>query len=325
MGEVAARKTARQGEARTAPDVPAAIAATTATAGRTVMFSGLTVAVALAGLVVFPDPFLRSMGLAGTAVVLVDLLAALTLLPALLALVGRRISAAKTRTGGGVFARVARGVQHRPLATLVVTAAGMVVLAAPVFGLRISEGDARMLPPGSETRQMWDGLATHFPDRTGLDDIQVVADTTADNPALRLLRDQVAALPGVTGVEVEPAGPALTVLHATPSAPPEDPAGRDTIAAIRGLQTPFQVEVTGDAARLSDYRAMLAERLPWAGAVVILGTLLLLFAFTGSVLLPVKAILTNLLSIGAALGVVVWVSSPTACNAPAASSPPRRW
>jgi RND superfamily putative drug exporter len=294
-------------ERQTAPDVPSAIAATTATAGRTVIFSGLTVAVALAGLVVFPDPFLRSMGLASAAVVLVDMAAALTLLPALLGLLGRRISPAKPRTDGGVFARVARGVQRRPLLTLVATAGVMLILASPVLGLRISEGDERMLPTSTETRQMLDGLTTHFPDLAGPGDILVLADASADDPALGRLQKEVSALPGVTDVEVEEAGPALTVLRATPSAPPEDTASRDTVTAIRGLQMPFDVEVTGDAARLVDFRAMLAERLPWAVALVTLGTMLLLFAFTGSVLLPIKAVLTNLLSIGAALGVVVWV------------------
>jgi RND superfamily putative drug exporter len=294
-------------ERRTAPDVAAAVAATAATAGRTVMFSGLTVAVALAGLVVFPDTFLRSMGLAGAAVVLVDMLAALTLLPALLALLGRWIRPAKPRTGGGVFAAVARTVQRRPVLTLVVTAGAMLLLAAPVLGLRISDGDARMLPTSTETRQMWDQLTTHFPDQAGPGDIDVVADTNTGDPALRQLRDEIAALPGVTRVEAESAGPALTVLSAKPNAAPQDAASRDTIAAIRAMPTPFHIQVTGDAARLVDYRAMLTERLPWAIGLVTVGTMLLLFAFTGSVLLPIKAVATNLLSIGAALGVVVWV------------------
>jgi RND superfamily putative drug exporter len=294
-------------ERRTAADVPAAIAATAATAGRTVTFSGLTVAVALAGLVVFPDTFLRSMGLAGAAVVLVDMMAALTLLPALLALLGRWIAPAKPRTRGGVFAAVARAVQRRPVVTLVVTAGAMLLLAAPVLGLRISEGDPRMLPTATATRQMWDRLTTHFPDQAGPADIQVVADTTTGDPALRQLQDKIAALPGVTGVDVESAGPALTVLNAKVSAAPQDAAARDTVTAIRALQTPFHIEVTGDAARLVDYRAMLAERLPWAIVLLTAGTMLLLFAFTGSVLLPVKAVATNLLSIGAALGIVVWV------------------
>jgi RND superfamily putative drug exporter len=294
-------------ERRIAPDVPAAIAATAATAGRTVMFSGLTVTVALAGLVVFPDTFLRSMGLAGAAVVLVDMIAALTLLPALLALLGRRISPAKPRARCGVFAAVARAVQRRPVVTLVVTTGAMLLLAAPVLRLRISDGDARMLPASTQTRQMWDQLTTHFPGQAGPGDIRVVADTSTGDRALRQLQDRVAALPGVTGVKVESAGPALTVLNVKPTAPPQDAAARETVAAIRAVRTPFHVEVTGDAARLVDYRTMLVERVPWAVALVTVGTMLLLFAFTGSILLPVKAMATNLLSIGAALGIVVWV------------------
>jgi RND superfamily putative drug exporter len=297
-------------ERRTTPDVRTAVARTTATAGRTVMFSGLTVAVALAGLTVFPDPFLRSMGLAGAAVVLVDMAAALTLLPALLGRFGHRISPAKpSRAGGGRFAQVARAVQRRPMLTLVVTVGVMLTLAAPVLGLRISQGDPRMLPASTSSRQMWDALGTHFPDRAQwASDIQVIADAPAGDPGLTRLRQAVAAVPGIRGVTVEPVGSGLTVLHATPpSGTGEDATARDAVTRIRQLPAPFPVEVTGDTAEMVDYRAMLTSRLPWAVAVVVLGTLLLLFAFTGSVLLPVKAMLTNLLSIGAALGIVVWV------------------
>ncbi|GAA2113822.1 MMPL family transporter [Actinomadura alba] len=295
-------------ERATAPDVSAAVARTAATAGRTVMFSGLTVAVALAGLTVFPDPFLRSMGLAGSAVVLVDMVAALTLLPALLTEFGHRISPAKRRAGGGMFARVAHIVQRRPVVTLVVTAGAMVALAAPVLGLHISEGDPRMLPGSTSTRQMWDELTVHFPDQARWSgDIQVLADTAANDPELGRLREAIAAVPGVTEVKVEEFGPELTALHATPRGAADGAEARAAVTAIRDLPAPFGVEVTGDSAQLVDYRAMLAERLPLAVALVVFGTLILLFAFTGSVLLPIKAILTNLLSIGAALGVVVWV------------------
>ena len=289
-------------------DIPGAIARTAATAGRTVLFSGLTVAVALAGLVVFPDPFLRSMGLAGAAVVAVDMLAALTLLPALLALLGRRIRPARSGTGGAWFARLARRVQRRPVLTLVVTAGTMLVLAAPVLDLHLSQGDPRMLPASTQTRQMWDGLTTHFPAQAQASgEIAVLAGAPAGDPGIARLRDQVAAVPGITGVTVEPAGSGLTALYAVPDRSPDDPVAQDAVAAIRALPAPFEVAVTGDTAELVDYRAMLADRLPWAVGLVALGTLLLLFAFTGSLVLPVKAVLTSLLSIGAALGVVVWV------------------
>ncbi|MFF5262834.1 MMPL family transporter [Actinomadura viridis] len=296
-------------ERRRTPDVQLAVARTTATAGRTVMFSGLTVAVALAGLVVFPDPFLRSIGLSGAAVVVVDMAVALTLLPALLGRFGHRVPPARERTGGGgAFARVARSVQRRPVLTLAVAALAMVTLALPVLGMRISQGDPRMLPSSTSTRQMWDQVRAHFPEQARwAGDIQVVADAPAGHPGIARLQRTLTAQPGVTDVRSQRIGPGTTVLLATPRGPAEGAGARDAVAAIRDARAPFRVQVTGDTARLIDYRAMLTGRLPWAAAVVALGTLLLLFSFTGSVLLPVKAVLTNLLSIGAALGVVVWV------------------
>jgi putative drug exporter of the RND superfamily len=289
-----------------ARDVADAIERTVRSAGRTVMFSGLIVAASLGGLLVFPDPFLRSMGFAGAAVILVDMLAALTLLPALLALLGRRIKPARPAPrGGGVFARIARAVQRRPGLTLVVTAAGLAVLAIPALDLTLSPGDPRLLPTSSQTRQLYEAQAVHFPEENDPDPIAVLADTR-DGAAVAQLRDRIAAVPGVTGVEVESAG-TFTVLRAATSDQPSTAAASRTVQAIRDLPAPYGVAVTGDTAELVDYRAMLRQRLPWAAAVVVLAALALLFAFTGSVVLPIKAVLTNLLSIGAALGVVVWV------------------
>ncbi|BCB87526.1 MMPL family transporter [Phytohabitans suffuscus] len=290
------------------PDVRAAATRTAASAGRTVLFAGLTVALALAGLVVFSDPFLRSMGLAGMAVVLVDMLAALTLLPALLVLLGRRIKPAKAqRTDGGFFARVARGVQRRPLATMLVTAAALVFVALPALNLRLGLGDPRMLPTDSGTRQLYDALAVHFPDGNAPDPIEAVAAAPSTDPGVAALRDRIAGVDGIARVEAVPAGADITVLNAYPVDITASDRTKDAVTAIRDLPAPFEVLVAGNAAHLVDYEAMLVERAPWAIGVVVLGTLLLLFAFTGSLLLPIKAVLTNALSIGAALGVVVWV------------------
>ncbi|MFG2000272.1 MMPL family transporter [Spirillospora sp. NPDC048911] len=294
-------------ERRTAPDVAAAVARTTATAGRTIVFSGLTVMVAFAALLVFPDPFLRSMGMAGGAVVLADMAAALTLLPALLARFGHRISPAKERQGRGVFARIAHGVQRRPVLTMVATLGVMATLAGPVLGMHISQGDPRMLPESTSTRQLWDKLAVHYPERAQwAGRIQVLADAPAGNPDLARMRRAIEAMPGAADVDEVKLNATQTVLLATPQGPGEKPA-EDAVKAIRDLPVPFKVEVTGDSARMVDYRAMLAGRIPWAAALMVLGTLVLLFAFTGSIVLPVKAVLTNVLSIGAALGIVVWV------------------
>jgi RND superfamily putative drug exporter len=284
-----------------------AVARTGVTAGHTVVYSGLTVAAVLAGLLVFPDPFLRSMGLAGVAVVAVVVAAAVTLLPALLALAGHRISPATVRPGQtGGFARIARAVQRRPLITALAAAAVMLVLAVPVGQLRLGQVDARLLPESTQTRQLYDAIATHYPELNRPAPVVVVAAVPADDPGLATLRERVGALALVSAVETVPAGP-VTVLRVYLDQPAHTAAAQDAVAAIRAIPAPFEIAVTGDAAMLGDYRAMLGDRLPYAVLVIALGTLLLLFWFTGSVLLPVKAVLTNLLSIGAALGAVVWV------------------
>jgi RND superfamily putative drug exporter len=247
------------------------------------------------------------MGLAGMAVVLVDMLAALTLLPALLVLLGHRIRPAKPRTGGGLLARVARGVQRRPVATMLVTGAALLFVALPALGLRLGLGEPRMLPTDSATRQLYDVLATHYPEGNGPEPIEAVAAAPSTDPSIAALRERIAGVAGIARVEAVPAGADLTVLNAYPVDITPSDGTKDAVTAIRDLPAPFEVWVTGDAARLVDYESMLVERAPWAIGVVVLGTLLLLFAFTGSVLLPIKAVLTNVLSIGAALGVVVWV------------------
>jgi putative drug exporter of the RND superfamily len=275
-------------------DRPGALRTAMATAGRTVLFTGVTVAISLAGLTVFPDPFLRSMGIAGAGVVVVDLLAALTLLPALLTLWGKRIPPAKARTGGGVFARLAHAVQKRAGLTLVITAGVLVVLVAPALHLRLSQSDARALPPSTSTRQLYDVLAAHYPNETGPDPIYVVV------PSGPAPTSSIKALPGVRDVRPRDT-PGLTVLTVWPV---DAAAAGPLVEAIRAL--PGGLEVTGTEAYLVDYKGMLRTYGPWAALVVVLGTLVLLFLFTGSVLLPVKAVVTSALSLGAAYGAVVW-------------------
>jgi RND superfamily putative drug exporter len=289
------------------PDVAAALARTGVTAGHTVVFSGLTVAAALAGLVVFPDPFLRSMGMAGVAVVGVVVAASVTLLPALLALVGHRISPAPPAApGAGVFARIARAVQRRPLLTALAAAGVMVTLALPAAELRLGQGDARSLPAGTQTRQLHDAIAAHYPELDRPAPIMIAATTPPGSPQLAQFSADLAAIPQVAAVRTRTVA-ALTEWRVDLIPGTDGDAAARAVTSARAVRAPIAVAVTGAAASLVDYRAMLAERLPWALGLVAFGTLILLFAFTGSVLLPVKAVLTNLLSIGAALGAVVWV------------------
>ncbi len=291
-------------ELREAGDVVEAVHRTVAVAGRTVLFSGLTVAVSLTGLLVFPSTFLRSMGLAVAAVVVVDMLAALTLLPALLTRFGGRIAPAEVRPEGEegrLFARLARFAARRRLAVLAVVVPALLVLALPVTGMRINIGDARQLPASTEARRLYDAVEAHFPPGTGVSPVTVVLRSGTDAATA----DRIAALaPGTERREL-PDGTA--VLELRPAGTVDGPAATELVERVRELRGDEPVQVTGTAAQLVDFRQMLADRAPWAVLTVLAGIFLLLFAFTGSVLLPLRTIATTLLSLGAALGAVVWV------------------
>ncbi|MEY9927914.1 RND superfamily putative drug exporter [Catenulispora sp. GP43] len=285
------------------PDIADCVRHTVSAAGRTVFFSGLTVAVSLVGLVVYPAPFLRSMGLAATAVVAVDMLAAVTLLPALLAKFGHRIKpASPKRSEGRWFGRFAAGVARRPLPVLLVIAAGLVTVATPVLSLTLSPGDARELPASSEARQVYDLSVAHFPGQSAADPLYVLVEGGAAKPAyLAHLR----SLPGVVQSAQKTLPDGSAVLQLTPAGAVNGKVATGLVQTIRDEHQ--GAYVTGDSAHLVDFRQMLVDRLPYAAGVVLVSVFVLLFLFTGSVLIPLKAVLTNLLSIGASLGATVWV------------------
>lgn len=291
-------------ERRHTQDVVEAVHRTVAQAGRTVLFSGLTVAVSLTGLLVFPSTFLRSMGLAVAAVVVVDMLAALTLLPALLTRFGARIAPARSAPEaeeGRIFARLARFAARRRLAVLAVVVPALLVLALPVAGLKISIGDAQQLPKSTEARQLYDTVDAHFPAGTGVSPVTVVLKPGTDTATA----DRIRALSPTATSRALPDG--STVMSLQPPGSADGKAATDLVRQIREARGTEPVQVTGMAARLVDFRTMLSDRAPWAAATVLAGIFLLLFAFTGSVLIPLRTIATTLLSLGAALGAVVWV------------------
>jgi RND superfamily putative drug exporter len=297
-------------ERRLTDDVVEAVHRTVASAGRTVLFSGLTVAVSLTGLLVFPSPFLRSMGLAVAAVVVVDMLAAITLLPALLVRFGARIAPVRAKGGdtgdgpdteGRFFARLARFATRRPVVVLVTVVPALIVLALPAVGMRIGIGDAKQLPASTEARQLYDTLGAHFPPGTGVSPVSVVVGSGAGPGTV----DRVRALAATSDARALPDG--STLVHLRPSGSVDGRAATDLVERVRQVRGDDPVEVTGVAARLVDFRAMLADRAPWAAVTVLVGIFVLLFAFTGSVLIPLRTIATTLLSLGAALGAVVWV------------------
>jgi putative drug exporter of the RND superfamily len=333
-------------------DVPTAVEETAASAGRTVVFSGLTVAASLAGLLVFQDPFLRSMAYGGGAVVLVDLLAAITLLPVLLATWGHHIrphtphvqpaahpapaadptptprhgirrwgslaqagrdGAALSTTptsgeGTGLFASISRVVQRRAVLIVVLVAVPLVVAATPFLHAHYEQPDARFLPAGADSRELFETLKARFDPAVWVEPVTVVADAGADRAGLATLTGRIAGLDGVRGIGERPSlAGGVHVIEVVPEGTGTDVAAARLVEDVRALPAPFPFQVTGDAAELTDYQATIADRLPLAAGLVALATFVLLFLFTGSVVVPVKAIVMNVLSLGASFGALVWV------------------
>ena len=299
-----------------------AIARTMATAGRTVFVSGLTIATALASLLIFPQAFLRSMGLGGMAAVLVAMLAALTVLPAMLAVLGTRINAlrvpwprrragtAPTSGAGapdGGWARLARSVMKRPVRYAVGVVTVLVVLAVPFHRVEFGGFDERVLPAGTEARTVAERIGADFPGG-GVGPVEVLVSGGGAGPAQEFA-GRVAALPGVTGVQASASQGASTLLSVTYQGEPTGADARDVVRAIRDLPSPTGAEVlvSGRTAVDLDMLDSLGARVPWMAAIMAAATLVLLFLAFGSVLLPIKAVLMNLISIGASFGVVVWI------------------
>ena len=288
-------------------DVPAAVRATMATAGRTVVFSAGTVAAALVSLAVFPDPIIRSLAFGGIGVVLATLAAALTLLPALLARYGHRLSAAAPASSHGAFARLAHLVQRRALLVVVLVGVGLVLLATPFAHARFDDLGVKALPRSSETRQVAEAIDARFPIVTA-EPVVAVADVDPGDPAVEPWLADIAALPGVVGAEIAevPAG-AVTVVEVHAEGESNGRTAQSVVERVRALDPPFPVGVTGDPAEIVDFRASLTSRLPLAVGIIVLATFVLLFLMTGSVVVPVKAIVMNVLSLGATFGALVWV------------------
>ena len=297
-------------EARaTGASVADAVEQTGATAGRTVTFSALTVATALSGLFFFGDPTFTSVAIAGIATVLIAMAAALTLIPALLAAWGRKLGAkARQDASDGWFGRLARTVQARPALAAVAVAGLLAAAALPYLHAHYGLGDPRTLPASSQARQVDQTLLTRFPEGMQADPIQVVARVPASDPAIRAYAASRAHQPGVAAVSVEHGLHGnVSVIDVTPTGSTQGSAAEHLVGVLRDHRPHFTAYVTGSAASLADFKAEIASRIPYAVAWIALATFALLFLMTGSVLIPVKALAMNVLSLGATFGALVWV------------------
>ncbi|WP_203909845.1 MMPL family transporter [Rhizocola hellebori] len=281
-----------------------AVALTLATAGRTVLVSGLTVALALASLLVFPMDFLKSMAWGGMSAVLVAMLAALTALPALLAVLGPRVNAARvplpklSRSGGG-WAKLAHSVMRRPVVYLVGVTALLLALAVPFLRIEFGGFDERVLPEGTESRVVTERLGSEFAGGGAAPISVLVNGPVGDLPA------RIAAMDDVTAANVTAQRGDATLISVAYRGEPSSEQARDVVKEIRELPGDFLVG--GRSAAVVDQLDAFGERLPWMLLLIGVSTFVLLFLAFGSVVLPLKAMLMNAISIGASFGVVVWV------------------
>ncbi len=283
--------------------VQEAVARTIRTAGVTVLFSGITVALALGGFLMLSGNVFPSIGMGSIGVVILAMLAATSLLPALLMLLGSRISPAKNGAeSGAIFARIATVVQRRAVVVAVVVSTVLLLLAAPFLNVRLQIPGAESLPASLETRQLLDLREERFA-IGGEDPITIVAETTGD---VSTYVATISALPDVEGSQVRFATDSITVIDVLPDGTAQSQTAEDVVTALRSLDPGFETSVGGPAAELMDQRDALLSRTPWALAFVAGSTLILLFLLTGSVIMPFKAMAMNLLSLTATFGLLVW-------------------
>jgi putative drug exporter of the RND superfamily len=285
-----------------------AVVRSVGTAGRTITYSAVTVMASLAGLFAFGDPTFSSLALGGITTTLIALLAGLLVIPALLAAWGSKIRPGPAADSSqGAFGRLARSVQRRPVAVAAVCAVGLVALAVPFLSVNYGSGDPRLLPRSFESRAVADSLLARFPGMQA-EPIMVVAQRPAGDPAVRAYAATIKSWPGVAGVSVEDTrGTGLSVIDVMPAGATQSAAAQDLVRALRADRPGYRTFVTGSAAFLIDFRSQIANRLPWALLLIGLATFVLLFLMTGSVLVPVKALVMNALSLGATFGALVWV------------------
>jgi putative drug exporter of the RND superfamily len=295
-------------------DVENAVVHTVTTAGRTVFVSGLTVAITLASLSLFPQYFLRSFAYAGIAVTLLAIASALIALPAVLALLGSRVNRFKVVRGdlgprnSGVWATVARRVMRSPWPVVIVTGGLLLALAAPALGATFGEVDDRALPTDNPAAVASQILRDRFPGRES-SPVDVVLPAGVDRGQVADYAAELSRVERIVRVTTPPAaadGQQRLALIA--DVDPRSPKGQALTDAVRAVPAPVGgVLVGGAAAEYTDTQAGITSRLPLVLGWIAVTTLVVLFLFTGSLVLPLKAIVVNVLSLGATLGVLVWV------------------
>jgi uncharacterized membrane protein YdfJ with MMPL/SSD domain len=309
----------REEIARTGPG-PEAMLRVLQTSGRTVFFSSLTVAAALASLLVFPQRFLYSMGLGGALVVLFAAAVSLTVLPAILTLLGPRVNAGapawlKRRadrdarpTESGFWYRLSRFVMRRPIPVATLSAGFLILLGLPFFGIKFTTVDTTVLPQGAEARIAYERINAQFPP---FHETPIVVSYAGGTPAgARAFAAELTKVEGVA--EALPPRRLSGGVYAIEAISTHDfvsDPSQNTVKAIRALPVPAGATamVGGGTADFVDFQSSLAAHGPIALAIVIVATLVILFLMTGSVVLPIKSLIMNALNLSAVFGLLVLI------------------
>lgn len=299
--------------------VTEAIAASLRTAGRTVLFSALTVMASLAAMTVFPIFYLRSLAYAGIAVVALAAGSSLVILPPVLAVAGRRINRFDVfaplrarlpgnRTGRGIWYRLATAVTRRPVAAAAGVTVLLVVLALPFTHARFGLADDRVLPRGAPAQVAADTVRSQFPQAAAAP-VVVVLPGHLSGGELAAYARRLSAIPGTRHLNgpFTRAGTPGAWLSLVTGTDPNSPAGQRYVRAVRAVPAPGQALVGGDAATLADEQAMLRGDIGWAAAIIAISMLVLLFAFTGSIVIGLQALVINLLSLTASFGAMAFI------------------
>jgi RND superfamily putative drug exporter len=286
---------------------------TVATAGKTVFYSGLTVLVTLLSLTFFPLPFLKSFGYAGVSVVTIAVAGAIIGLPAILAVIGHKVDKGVIRKSSitpkddGRWAQTARFVMKRPVAVVLLSLIFIGILSAPIANIKFSQGDSRMLPATNKAAIATALQAERFAGRTGEPIEIIIKDGSNKTAEIATYISNLKVEPGVVAVlapEIYGDDVRIIAYH---SMLPRTPEAQELIHSIRDIKSIDQTLVGGVAADYTDSQDAIAQTLPWAFGWIALSVFVLIFIFTGSIILPIKAVILNVLSLAATMGVLTWV------------------
>ena len=293
-------------------NVEDSIVDTMASAGKTVFYSGLTVLVTLFSLTFFPLPFLKSFGYAGVSVVAIAVAGALFGLPPILAILGKKVDkgvvrkSAITHKDDGRWAQTARLVMKRPVAVVLLSLIVLGIMAAPIKNIAFSQGDARILPASNPAAIATAIQESRFESNIATIDILIMDGVGKEDQISRYI-EEVKKVSGVVSVaQPRNIGNDIQII-AYESLLPRSPEAQKLIHNLRDVPAPAGTLIGGVAADYTDTQDGISQTLPLALGWIAISVLILLFVFTGSIILPIKAVLLNVLSLAATMGVMTWI------------------